>query len=540
MSVPVIRANPFSEKKPFPPLLKVAAYCRVSTDSEEQESSYDAQRTHYYALIQNNPDWAFAGIYADEGISGTQAKKRPQFLKMIDACLEHKIDLVITKSISRFSRNTLDCLQYVRLLKEQNIAVFFEKENINTLDIKGEILITIMASIAQQESASISQNVAMGIRYKMQRGIGRINYTRFMGYTKDYRNGPLRIVPEEADIVRRIFREYLDGFTPAMIAKHLQAEQIPAPSGGEIWHPSTVFSMLKNEKYCGDFLMQKTFTEDFLTKKIRKNTGQLPQYYVENHHPPIIPKEVFLQVQGEMLRRSVQKNDPTKLRCSSTISLCGRIICGRCGKTLKRYTRPEQNLTDWRCHNRAYPVKTNHQARKSACGCRFVSEAEVQNAVISALNQLPLHWASLLQMDAECHTRLQEIDVALSGCFSPPEEAPLKNTHEALLLERAGLASLEHPIRLLLELIDLMSGHFVPSSSSYPSSCSDPEDFFLRTRFIPCDELLDNHGNFIRYDNNLVIRYFNTITVRDDGLDVSFRAGLLFHIPLGTVKLVEK
>jgi hypothetical protein len=143
-------------------------------------------------------------------------------------------------------------------------------------------------------------------------------------------------------------------------------------------------------------------------------------------------------------------------------------------------------------------------------------------------------------MDAECHTRLQEIDVALSGCFSPPEEAPLKSTHEALLLERADLASLEHPIRMLLELIDLMSGHSVPSSSSYLSFCSVPEDFFLRTRFIPCDELLDNHGNFIRYDNNLVIRHLNTITVRDDGLDVSFRAGLLFHIPLGTVKLVEK
>lgn len=557
MSVHIIKAkeeNSLSVISSPSTALKVAAYCRVSTDMQEQESSYEAQCLHYSALIKNNPEWEFAGIYADEGISGTQAKKRPQFLEMINACMDHKIEMIITKSISRFSRNTLDCLQYIRLLKEQNIAVFFEKENINTLDAKGEVLITIMASIAQQESASISQNVTIGIRYKVQRGIGRVNYTRFLGFTKDHRNSPLRIVPEEADIVRRIFREYLDGFSPAMIATRLQSDGISSPSNGERWHASTISSMLENEKYCGDFLMQKTFTEDYLTKKYKKNTGQLPQYYVENHHDPIIPKAVFLQVQGEILRRSVLKHDPTKYRCGSRIAFCGRMVCGRCGKILKRYTRPDRGQTDWRCHNRAYPKKTNHQDHKSACGCRFVAEEEAQQAVIKAFNMLPQYRDQLIRMHAEiCHCHLDQFDALLEKLN--PDDQNRKSERETLLLKRAEYAEKALKIRLLLELTDIMNENIIlpplqrtkfplpvsgsvilrcggssSGSSSATAACFSPEDFFLRTRYSLPDEILDGNGSISKFHNDMVIRYLDLIRVHDDGLDIHFKAGLSFYI----------
>ena len=252
--------------------------------------------------IKNNPRWELAGVYADEGISGTSTKHRDQFNQMIWDCETGKINMIITKSISRFARNTLDCLQYIRKLKELGIAIYFEKEAINTLDAKGEVLITIMASIAQQESQSISQNVRMGIQYKMQQGKGNLNTKSLMGFDRGEESDMLVIIPEEAQIVRRIFREYLDGYSPAMICRHLEADHIPTPSGKKIWYPTTVTSMLENEKYAVDLLLQKYYTVDFLTHKIARNTGQLPQYLVEEHHAPIVPKSVYYQVQGELMR----------------------------------------------------------------------------------------------------------------------------------------------------------------------------------------------------------------------------------------------
>ena len=241
--------------------------------------------------------------------------------------------------------------------------------------------------------------------------------------------------------------------------------------------------------------------------------------------PPIVPKEVYLRVQGEILRRSVLKHDPVKCRCSSDIVLCGRLVCGRCGKTLKRYTRPEKNQVDWRCHNRAYPVKSNHQARKSACGCRFVTEEEVKSAVLTTLNKLPSYRDDLLRIDRECSHRLREIDIALSSSL------PSDPAREQLLLERADLAANEHPVRMLLELIEVTSGKHTPPNKPLPASCSDPEDFYLRTRYLPPENILGENGSFIKFDKNLVVRYFDTFTVLDDGLDLHMKAGLSFFIP---------
>lgn len=341
--------------------------------------------------IKNNPRWELAGIYADEGISGTSTKHRDQFNQMIRDCEAGKINMIITKSISRFARNTLDCLQYIRKLKELGIAIYFEKEAINTLDAKGEVLITIMASIAQKESQSISQNVRMGIQYKMQQGKGNLNTKSLMGFDRGEESDMLVIIPEEAQIVRRIFREYLDGYSPAMICRHLEADHIPTPSGKKIWYPTTVMSMLENEKYAGDLLLQKYYTVDFLTHKIARNTGQLPQYLVEEHHAPIVPKSVYYQVQGELMRRGSLKNDPAKLRYGSSDALFGRVICGRCGRVMKRYQKPDGNTADWRCRKRTYTKKSNTREMKGLCDCRNLSEIEAKEVIIEALNRLHAH-----------------------------------------------------------------------------------------------------------------------------------------------------
>ena len=254
------------------PKLRVAAYCRVSTDSDEQATSYEAQVEHYTEYIQKNPDWEFAGIYADDGISGTNTKKREEFNHMIDDCKTGNIDMIITKSISRFARHTLDCLKYIRQLKDRNIPVLFEKESINTMDAKGEVLITIMASLTQQESQSLSQNVKLGLQYRYQQGKVQINHNRFLGYTKDA-DGNLIIDPEQAEIVKRIYREYLEGLSMDKISAGLERDGILTGAGGKRWHTSTINKILRNEKYIGDALLQKTYTTDFLNKTRVKNNG---------------------------------------------------------------------------------------------------------------------------------------------------------------------------------------------------------------------------------------------------------------------------
>lgn len=249
MLVRVIKATEPKHAAPeCPSLMRTAAYCRVSTSSDEQETSYEVQCAHYASYISANPAWTLDGIFADEGITGTQARRRPEFLRIIAECEAGHIDQVITKSISRFARNTLDCLNYIRKPKALGIPIIFEKESINTLESSGEVLITILASIAQQESASISANVRMGIEFGFQEGRSRLKYSTFLGYTGGDAPGSYVIVPHEAQVARRIYREFLEGFGPSMIARRLQKDGVPAPGGGTVWHASTVRSILRNEK----------------------------------------------------------------------------------------------------------------------------------------------------------------------------------------------------------------------------------------------------------------------------------------------------
>ena len=340
--------------------LRVAAYCRVSTDDEEQLTSYEAQNNYYTDKIMTNKEWTMAGIFADEGITGTSARKRPEFLRMIRQCKQGKIDIVLTKSISRFARNTVDCLNYVRALKELGIAVIFEKENMNTLEIDSEILITMLGAFAQSESESISANVRWGIRQAMKEGKATIQYKYLYGYRKG-NDGKPEIIPEQADVVRKIYDLFLSGTPVRGIQEYLNTSAVPNINGEPKWARSAIDSILTNEKYCGDVLLQKTYIDDCINKKVKKNTGQLPMYLVQNLHEGIISRETFDAAQAELARRSAgkspsKKNAPTgRSRYSSKYALSDRLYCGECGTRYQRCTwrnRDGSKRIVWRCVSR--------------------------------------------------------------------------------------------------------------------------------------------------------------------------------------------
>ncbi len=354
--------------------LRVAAYARVSTDEEEQQSSYKAQMDYFTELITSNPEWEFAGMYSDEGISATSTKSREGFNTMIKDALDGKIDNIITKSVSRFARNTVDSLTIIRQLKEKGVDVYFEKENIHTLDAKGELLITIMSSLAQEESRSISENCTWGIRKRMRDGKYSLAYSRFLGYDKGP-DGKLVINEEQAKVVRRIFSEYIGGKSSTAIARDLQADDIPTASGEGMWCCSAVLSILQNEKYKGDVLIQKSFTESFLTHKSVKNNGELPSYYIEDDHEAIVSKEVFELAQ--VVRDSKKKKNTYRKNIFSQ-----KLVCAECGglytKTTWKSTKGKRQV--FICYNR-------YRGTHSMCSTPHLMEEEIVPAFLKALNK---------------------------------------------------------------------------------------------------------------------------------------------------------
>ena len=357
--------------------LRVAAYARVSTNNKEQLTSYEAQVAYYTRYIQSKPDeWDFVGIYTDEGISATNRKKRDGFNRMVADALAGKIDFIITKSISRFARNTVDTLTTVRKLKEKGIDIFFEKENIHTLDSKGELLITIMSSLAQEESRSISENVTWGQRKRFADGKVSLPYKRFLGYTKGP-DGLPEIVPEEAVVIQLIYRLFLYGKSPSAIATYLTDEGIPTPSGKAVWRASVVESILTNEKYKGDAILQKKFTVDFLTKRQKVNEGEVTQYYVKGSHPAIIEPEIHDLVQYELKKR---KADGRWTSCVHPFS--GKIFCGECGGVYG--SKVWHSNTPYRC----VVWQCNEKHRGQHCTTPHFTEQEMQAAFLAAFNQV--------------------------------------------------------------------------------------------------------------------------------------------------------
>lgn len=356
---------------------RVAAYARVSTDSSEQLTSYEAQVDFYTRHIKSNPDWEFVSVYTDEGISGTDTRKREGFNQMIKDALAGKIDLILTKSISRFARNTVDTLTTIRKLKEKKIEVYFEKENIYTLDAKGEVMLTIMSSLAQEESRSISENVTWGIRKNMADGKIVLAYKYFLGYEKG-EDGLPKIVEEEAKIVREIYQLFLEGYTLRKIADTLTKRSIPTPRGKKQWSVTTVKSILTNEKYKGDALLQKTYTTDFLTKKVKKNDGEIPQYYIQNSHPAIIDPETFDLVQEEMKRRY-----PDRHKLHRASPFCAKLVCEDCAGYYGRkvwHSNSKYKKYIWQC---------NHKYDNDfACNTPTLGEEEIKVAFMEVTEQI--------------------------------------------------------------------------------------------------------------------------------------------------------
>lgn len=374
---------------------KVCAYCRVSTEDECQVSSFDLQVDYYTKLIKSNTNWDFAGVYSDYGKSGTSTNKRNEIKQMIDDCKQGKIDLIITKSISRFARNTLDCLGYMRELKSLDppVGIYFEKEKLDTLDPKNELLLTILSSLAQEESRSISENLKWSIQKSFQAGKARCPTQFLIGYDKD-EYGNMVINEAEAMIIRRIFREYMEGKGLRLIANELKAEGVPSGRGGSNWGKSSIMHILKNERYCGDVLMQKNITVDFLTHKQIENKGQLPKYFIENHHPAIISKDEWNTVQNEIIRRfEITTKDPILRQGYSNISvMSNRLFCGECGQPLIRHTTTltskgkKEKITVFRC--RATSSKSRKKAGCEPCYARRMQERKLEEAFMQMLIQL--------------------------------------------------------------------------------------------------------------------------------------------------------
>lgn len=366
-------STPITEKKKR----RVAGYARVSTDHDDQFTSYEAQIDYYTNYIKSRDDWEFVNVYTDEGISGTGIKKRIGFQSMVEDALDGKIDLIVTKSVSRFARNTVDSLTTIRKLKDHGVECYFEKENIWTFDGKGELLITIMSSLAQEESRSISENCTWGQRKRFADGKVTVPFNRFLGYDRGP-NGELVLNEKEAETVKRIYRMFLQGMTYNGIAKKLAADGIKTPGGKNNWSISTVRSILSNEKYKGDALLQKSYTVDYLTKKTKVNEGEIPQYYVEGDHEAIIPPETFDMVQREMENRGKGKKYHSGVHQFSS-----KIRCGECGSFYGSkvwHSNDKYRKVIWHCNH-----KYDHGEK---CRTPALTDDEVKAAFLSAANKL--------------------------------------------------------------------------------------------------------------------------------------------------------
>ena len=366
-------ATPITEQKKR----KVAGYARVSTDHDDQFTSYEAQIDYYTNYIKSRDDWEYVNVYTDEGITGTSTKHREGFKQMVSDALDGKIDLIVTKSVSRFARNTVDSLTTIRQLKEAGVEVYFEKENIWTFDGKGELLLTIMSSLAQEESRSISENCTWGQRKRFADGKVTVPFQRFLGYDRGP-DGNLVVNPEQAAIVKSIYSMFLQGMSYHGIARKLTDGGIPTPGGKDKWSISTVRSILSNEKYKGDALLQKSYTVDFLTKKTKVNEGEIPQYYVEDNHEAIIEPEVFDLVQREMTKRGKGKKYHSSVHAFSS-----KIRCGECGSWYGSkvwHSNSQYRKTIWQCNHKFDGDKH--------CGTPHLTDEEIQSHFLSAANKL--------------------------------------------------------------------------------------------------------------------------------------------------------
>ena len=434
--------NPTDESSREIRKLRVAAYCRVSTELEQQQSSYDIQIEYYTRHIMQNPNWIFAGVFADDGRSATNTFRRDDFNQLMDQCLKGKVDMVITKSISRFARNTVDCISWVRKLKEKNVAVYFEKENLNTLDDSTEMILTILSSQAQEESRAISTNVKWGYARKFEKG--ESTRQRSYGFRKAP-TGEMCIVEEEATVIRNMARWFLDGDSLERIKHRLEDAGIETTTGKKTWSTGTIYNILTNEKIMGDVLLQKTFTADYLTKRRVKNSGQQKQYYVKNHHEAIIPKTVYYKIQEEIARRSSLKKAGTRKGktaqgvYSSKYALTGIMVCNECGAHYRRTTwaKNGKKVIVWRCINRLeHGTKRCHESPT-------LKEEVIQEAIMGKLHSLSIDQEEENFLNGVKEDILRAAKVVGGACTEEEIDKTIEELRDQLM-DYVGMAAREH------------------------------------------------------------------------------------------------
>ena len=434
--------NPTDESSREIRKLRVAAYCRVSTELEQQQSSYDIQIEYYTRHIMQNPNWIFAGVFADDGRSATNTFRRDDFNQLMDQCLKGKVDMVITKSISRFARNTVDCISWVRKLKEKNVAVYFEKENLNTLDDSTEMILTILSSQAQEESRAISTNVKWGYARKFEKG--ESTRQRSYGFRKAP-TGEMCIVEKEAAVIRNMARWFLDGDSLERIKHRLEDAGIETTTGKKTWSTGTIYNILTNEKIMGDVLLQKTFTADYLTKRRVKNSGQQKQYYVKNHHEAIIPKTVYYKIQEEIARRSSLKKAGTRKGktaqgvYSSKYALTGIMVCNECGAHYRRTTwaKNGKKVIVWRCINRLeHGTKRCHESPT-------LKEEVIQEAIMGKLHSLSIDQEEENFLNGVKEDILRVAKVVGGACTEEEIDKTIEELRDQLM-DYVGMAAREH------------------------------------------------------------------------------------------------
>lgn len=511
--------------------MRVASYSRVSTDFEEQLTSFHAQKSYYTDLIMRTPQWTLAGTYADEGISGASAEKRPDFMKMIRHCKKGKIDLIITKSISRFARNTLDSIGYVRKLKAMGVGVIFEKENINTLEENSEVVLTILASLAQEELNSLSLNVKMGKRMAMQEGKVFFQYEKCYAYKKGT-DGQPEIIPEEAEIIKQIYTSYLVGESIGAIAKALYADDIKSHSKSGEWTESTLRGILQNERYCGDVLLQKTYVTDPISKKVKKNNGELPKILIKNNHPAIVSREIYDRVQQERSRRGskrkVSKASVTEQsKYSAKYALSEILFCGECLTPYKRTTwtkRSGEKQIVWRCISRL------DYGTKYCKDSVTIDESSLHEAIMQAVNDtrgsrhemIPYLTAQLSQTfreNANGDVDSEQIENRISELKAQTMELVAQSIGSNTVGENEGrLRVMSDEIKALCDML-----------AEYKKSCNTEST--IENRVAVITEILENEPEQNDFYNDILVRQLiDTIKVLgEDKLEIIFKCGLKYE-----------
>ncbi len=507
--------------------LRVAPYCRVSTDSEEQMTSYTMQKRVYTEMVMENPKWCLVDIYADEGISGTRADKRDDFQRLMKDCKRGKVDYIICKSVSRFARNTAECLEIVRWLKLQGIGVIFEEQNLDTLNCDSELLITIHASFAQAESESISKHIIWSYRKRFEQGEVAINFSKILGYRKGT-DGEPEIIPEEAEVVRNIFDMFLSGMTLRQIRDHLIAEKVPTKTGKGEWTVAAIHSILRNEKYIGDAITQKTVTIDCISKLRKKNTGEAPMYYVRNNHNAIIDRATFNRTQAELARRSSKRgaspsDSVTGQGRHSRYAISDVIHCAECGTKYRRqiWCQKGEKVPVWRCYNRL------ENGKKYCKESPTIREPDLHAAIVRAMAEF-----SGNNQD-EFQTILTSVIAEAVGMNEDNEDADLlvrrigMLNHEMMELVDQTISfektmeENEDKFKALSEEIEQLTEHLNAIRESGTTSAQRQERSAALEKAV---EKLKNCG--VEYDDNAVRQMVECIKVYPDGrLDIIFNGG---------------